>query len=92
MVALATLLGVLLGSSMPVWASAPDGPWDKFNYAPATRVVRPTSIQKSVGSVKSAQNLLKPTGSATLSTNDSWLTLDFGKEVRYASLISLLLV
>lgn len=62
--------------------SAPSGPWDKFNYAPATRVVRPTAITKTVGGVKNAKNLFKASGSATLSGNQSWVTLDFGIEVR----------
>lgn len=62
--------------------SAPSGPWDKFHYAPASRTVRPTGITKTVGSVKNAKNLVKPSGSATLTGNQSWVTLDFGIEVR----------
>lgn len=62
--------------------SAPSGPWDKFHYAPASRVVRPAAVKKTVGNVKHAKNLVKPFGGATFSGNQSWVTLDFGIEVR----------
>jgi hypothetical protein len=52
-----------------------------FNLAPATRVVRPTGIKKLSGLVENLHGLLTEDGCATLSGNQSWLTLDFGKEV-----------
>ena len=63
--------------------AAPAGPWDAFNLAPATRIVRPTSIKEVSGPIQNAHALLTQTGRATLSGNQSWLTLDFGKEVRF---------
>lgn len=60
--------------------SAPSGPWDSFNFAPKTRVVRPTAVNKLSGSVQNAKNLISSSGKATLS-NGSWVALDFGKEV-----------
>jgi hypothetical protein len=64
-----------------VCGSAPSGPWDTFNLAPAARVVRPTAIKETSGSVSNGRGLLTEDGRATLSGNESWLTLDFGKEV-----------
>ena len=72
---------VVSGVSL-AWAAAPSGPWDTFNLAPASRVVRPTAVKESHGSVQNGRGLLTGTGKATFSGNESWLTLDFGKEVR----------
>ncbi|KAK0454256.1 Six-hairpin glycosidase [Desarmillaria tabescens] len=63
-----------------VFAHAPGGPWDAFNYAPKSRIVYPRDIYKIAGYVSGAGNLVGNTGSATLSP-DSWFTLDFGIEV-----------
>lgn len=73
------LLAVFLLSSSAA-GSAPSGPWDSFNFAPATRVVRPTSVHQTGGSVQHVSNLVLSTGKATLA-NGSWVALDFGKEV-----------
>ncbi|KAF7314962.1 Six-hairpin glycosidase [Mycena indigotica] len=77
----------LISFAESVVCLAPSGPWDAFNYAPNSRVVYPASIHSTVGAVTGADALLDNTGSATLSGNGSWLTLDFGKEV--GGLISL---
>ena len=65
--------------------SAPEGPWDEFNYAPASRTVRPTSIYKVAGEVHDASALTSETGKASIKGNLSWVTVDFGKEVRVNS-------
>lgn len=70
------LLGFALGS-------APNGPWDAFNFAPNSRTVWPRSVNRAVGSVRGANNLLTQTGVATLSGKQSYLTLDFGVEVGF---------
>lgn len=61
--------------------SAPAGPWDQFNYAPSSRTVFPVAIHSFVGTVETPDGLLSQHGSATLSGTDSYVTLDFGKEV-----------
>ncbi|KAL5485523.1 hypothetical protein ACEPAI_8165 [Sanghuangporus weigelae] len=71
-------------------ASAPKGPWDAFNYAPESRLVRPTGVFQMVGSVNNATELLSETGAASITGNGSWVTLDFGKEV--GGLVSLTIV
>ena len=63
-------------------ASAPSGPWDVFNYAPDSRVVRPTAIHSTSGSVRGASRLTTTSGKVTLQ-NGTWIALDFGKEVRF---------
>ncbi|KAK0451165.1 Six-hairpin glycosidase [Desarmillaria tabescens] len=63
-----------------VFARAPGGPWDSFNYAPKSKTVYPRDVYKIAGSVPGARNMVGNTGSATLSP-DSWFTLDFGIEV-----------
>ena len=65
--------------------SAPEGPWDEFNYAPASRTVRPTSIYEVVGEVHDASALTSETGKASIKGNLSWVTVDFGKEVSTVS-------
>ncbi|EJD04901.1 Six-hairpin glycosidase [Fomitiporia mediterranea MF3/22] len=62
-------------------ASAPNGPWDAFNYAPVSRTVRPAAVFKSWGSIANAENLLSESGEASLSGDGSFVALDFGKEV-----------
>ncbi|KZT68695.1 glycoside hydrolase family 78 protein [Daedalea quercina L-15889] len=65
---------------------APSGPWDAFNFAPASRTVYPRSIREYSGNVTSASSILS-NGSLTLSGDESYVVLDFGYEV--AGLISL---
>lgn len=64
-----------------VLGSAPKGPWDSFNYAPASRTVWAKSIKTVEGTVHNAHSLITKTGIATLSGNRSYVTLDFGIEV-----------
>ncbi|KAJ3798770.1 glycoside hydrolase family 78 protein [Lentinula aff. detonsa] len=85
LLSISTLL--LLEISDPAWAQAPpslapSGPWDTFNYAPKSRTVYATSIRHTQSTVSGSENLLNgDNGSATLTGNDAWVTLDFGKEV-----------
>ncbi|KAL5507624.1 hypothetical protein ACEPAH_7080 [Sanghuangporus vaninii] len=81
------LSGLLTATAL---ASAPRGPWDAFNYAPKSRLVRPTGVFQTVGSVVNAKELLSETGTASITGNASYLTLDFGKEV--GGLVSLTIV
>ncbi|KAG7094575.1 hypothetical protein E1B28_005402 [Marasmius oreades] len=76
---LSLLISAPLGSL--VWARAPAGLWDAFNYAPASRVVRPVTVRGVMGSVSGADNLLTGSGMATLGSQGSSVTLDFGIEV-----------
>ena len=62
-------------------SSAPKGPWDEFNYAPKSRTVWAQSVRQVAGTVENAHNLATKTGVATLSGNQSYVTLDFGFEV-----------
>ncbi|KAF9259566.1 Six-hairpin glycosidase [Marasmius fiardii PR-910] len=66
-----------------VWARAPAGPWDVFNYAPASRVVRPVAVRRVGGSVTGANNTVDGDGNgiAVLGSQGSSITLDFGIEV-----------
>ena len=89
-----TVTQAFLRSLLFIWicagfsnASAPNGAWDAFNYAPESRVVRPTSLFKTEGSVSDAENLLSESALATLSSKGSFVSLDFGKEVRAKSSI-----
>jgi hypothetical protein len=78
--AIVALLILLSLSSLTV-ASAPSGPWDAFNYAPTSKLVRPVIVKQMQRNVKNAEGLLSLKGQATLSGNESYVTLDFGKEV-----------
>ncbi|KAJ7077377.1 hypothetical protein B0H15DRAFT_1003594 [Mycena belliarum] len=61
---------------------APKGPWDAFNYAPASKLVRPVSVRSTHGSVVRAQRLVKDASAkATFTGNSSYVVLDWGKEV-----------
>ncbi|KAG6901133.1 hypothetical protein C0995_016691 [Termitomyces sp. Mi166 len=63
-------------------ARAPPGPWDRFNYAPLNRTVRPKVFRGSGGNVETPEQLVPPhDGSATLIGNGSYVVLDFGQEV-----------
>ncbi|KAI0338612.1 Six-hairpin glycosidase [Trametopsis cervina] len=73
-----SLLATLVG---PVVSYAPKGPWDQFNYAPSSKTVRPVDIKETQGFFQNAQAILGDTGQGTLYGNQTWITLDFGKEV-----------
>ncbi|KAJ7664336.1 glycoside hydrolase family 78 protein [Mycena polygramma] len=61
---------------------APSGPWDAFNYAPASRVVKPISVRTVSGSVQGAEGLVQDSDAqATFTGNNSYVVLDWGKEV-----------
>ena len=78
---------LLLGFLLPrTTASAPSGPWDDFNYAPASRIVYPQRIYDTNGDVEHEDGLLLADANpTTLSGADAWVTIDFGKEVRISS-------
>ncbi|KII90218.1 glycoside hydrolase family 78 protein [Plicaturopsis crispa FD-325 SS-3] len=63
------------------FGSAPHGPWDTFNYSPHSKTLHPHKIYHVEGDVSDAESLLSDRGKTTLSGNNSWVTLDFGKEV-----------
>lgn len=75
----------LLAAAIPLCLGlAPQGPWDEFNLAPASRISRPNGIYSFQGSVQDQHNLLespKTSGVATLSGKGSYIVLDFGQEV-----------
>ena len=61
---------------------APKGPWDSFNLAPRTRIVRPTGVHSQQGNVKNSNLLLQDgKNAAVFGSTGSWVALDFGKEV-----------
>ncbi|KAF7333480.1 Glycoside hydrolase family 78 protein [Mycena venus] len=63
-------------------ALAPKGPWDAFNYAPASKIVKPLSVRTVSGDVRGAQGLVQSSqGQATFTGNSSFVVLDWGKEV-----------
>jgi hypothetical protein len=62
-------------------ASALPGPWDTFNLAPSSRTVYPVKINRTSGNVTNADTLVTQSGLTTLTGNNSYVTLDFGKEV-----------
>ncbi|KZV84660.1 glycoside hydrolase family 78 protein [Exidia glandulosa HHB12029] len=80
-------LNVLLLAIPLAFCSAPAGPWDAFNFAPASKTVWPTAVFHTEGSVTGADDLPGNKGAATLVGNGAWLALDFGLEV--GGLISL---
>jgi hypothetical protein len=61
-------------------ASAPPGPWDAFNLAPASRTVQPVAVYRTTGTVGNANGVLSG-GTTTITGSGSSVTLDFGKEV-----------
>jgi hypothetical protein len=64
---------------------APSGPWDDFNYAPASRLVYPKNVYKTNGEVANAEGLVGDSNVgdyATIAGEDSFIALDFGLEVR----------
>ncbi|KAF8209055.1 glycoside hydrolase family 78 protein [Mycena galopus ATCC 62051] len=68
-------------------ALAPPGPWDAFNFAPKSKTVYAAAIREQEGTVSHASNLVNNVGSATLTGQGTYVTLDFGVEV--GGLISL---
>jgi hypothetical protein len=73
----------LLALSTSCAAVAPSGPWDNFNIAPASKTLWPTAVKEIHGSVTNADNLVGQTStSAATLQGESWVALDFGKEVR----------
>ena len=82
------LLALTLAGVVPrTTASAPAGPWDTFNFAPASKTVYPVAIRRTEGNVSSSEMLINNNGEALLNGNDSWVTLDYGKEVRTLTLL-----
>jgi hypothetical protein len=59
---------------------APAGPWDAFNYSPASRTVRPVAVYATTGTVTKPSAVLSG-GATSITGTGSSLTLDFGKEV-----------
>ncbi|KAF8890923.1 Six-hairpin glycosidase [Infundibulicybe gibba] len=80
-------LGVVAIPVYSVWALAPSGPWDAFNFAPNSKTVYPTAIHSSHGTIQNVQRLVSNQGSATITGQGSWVALDYGVEV--GGLISL---
>ncbi|KAH9832466.1 Six-hairpin glycosidase [Rhodofomes roseus] len=72
-----TLRSLLVCLSLGTYVAclAPSGPWDAFNFAPASRTVYPVSIRETSGNVSSIGDGL------TLSGDGSYVTLDFAFEV-----------
>ena len=83
--ALALLLSLLLLGTYTE-CSAPNGPWDAFNFAPESRTVYPRSVWKTYGNVTNAENVVS-NGSLTLSGDGAYVALDFGYEVRLPAYI-----
>ncbi len=76
-----TLLWLAALGITKVQCSAPSGPWDAFNFAPSSRIVKPMSIFKTEGAVQNGVGLAD-TGSGKITLQSgAWLALDFGKEV-----------
>lgn len=61
-------------------APAPAGPWDAFNYSPASRTVQPVAVFTTSGTVQNPAAVLSGSPTGLVGTGSS-LTLDFGKEV-----------
>ena len=78
---LSLFLGILLFARYAQCA-APAGPWDTFNFAPASRSVYPQAVREVYGNVSDTSGLLE-NGSTTLSGEGSYVTLDFGLEVSF---------
>ncbi|KAJ7253282.1 glycoside hydrolase family 78 protein [Mycena rebaudengoi] len=63
-------------------ALAPKGPWDAFNYAPASKIVKPVSIRSVSGDVSGAEGLVESSAAQVTFTGDgSFVVLDWGIEV-----------
>lgn len=77
------LLSVVLQLQLAL-GLAPPGPWDTFNIAPSSRTVYPLTVKRTNGPVKNPENLVHADqGRDFMSLQPgSWVTFDFGKEVR----------
>ncbi|KAK7039312.1 glycoside hydrolase family 78 protein [Favolaschia claudopus] len=63
-------------------ALAPPGPWDSFNYAPDSKIVKPVTVRTVSGTVQGANGLVENSeAQATFSGDGSYVVLDWGKEV-----------
>jgi hypothetical protein len=74
-------LPLLLSFVVCCLAVAPKGPWDKFNFAPESKVVGPVSIKRINGTVTSPSDLIHDSAQFSTIEGGSWIALDFGKEV-----------
>ncbi|KAF9019279.1 glycoside hydrolase family 78 protein [Hymenopellis radicata] len=65
------------------FARAPAGPWDAFNYAPASRNVSPATIRSSTGNVSGIPSDLVYTSETALTFSgvNSSVVFDFAKEI-----------
>ena len=75
-------LSLILSCIVAVSCLAPPGDWDRFNFAPSSRVVTPTAVHSSDGQITNPSGLIGAQGNTTFSSSGSWLALDFGVEVR----------
>jgi len=75
-------LSLILSCIVVVSCLAPPGDWDRFNFAPSSRVVTPTAVYSSDGQITNSSGLIGGQGNTTFSSSGSWLALDFGVEVR----------
>lgn len=73
---------LILSCIVAVSCLAPPGDWDRFNFAPSSRVVTPTAVHSSDGQIMNPSGLIGAHGNTTFSSSGSWLALDFGVEVR----------
>ena len=76
----ALLLASTTSSGTAVLAAESPAASDPNNFAPASRTVKPVSVHRTAGTVTTPENLVDG-GSARLSGKDSYVVLDFGKEV-----------
>ena len=80
------LVGTPVAHATDPGASAPHGtgssahPWDRYNYAPASRDVTAKSVYRTTGTVDNASAMLHG-GTTELTGQGSSITLDFGEEV-----------
>ncbi|TFK60970.1 Six-hairpin glycosidase [Pluteus cervinus] len=84
----------ILAVAEGVKAVAPSGPWDAFNYAPASKTVYPTKVHSTSGFIQNPDRLVRTSslsnttdgsiekeGQTTIAGGGSWIALDFGIEV-----------
>lgn len=71
---------LVLSCTIAVSCLAPPGDWDRFNFAPLSRVVTPTAIHSSDGQITNPSGLVRAQGNTTFLSSGSWLALDFGVE------------
>ncbi len=61
-------------------AMSPQAVSDKYNFAPATRTVKPVAVFKTTGNIVNPKNVLSGQATAIVG-KDSAIIVDFGKEV-----------